>query len=165
MRLRRPLGMDRGMDEAPAKILASERRLTMLLVGHWQEAREGRRCPRASDFTALVPDELLADCFTYEPAGSGEGGWLRDIGAALARVSGVAVGEMALGDAPPDSLLGMAIKSLAQALQDGTPVLDDGAFEDQKSGVKQLYRATLLPLENDAGEVALVIGGARCKPG
>lgn len=152
------------MDQAAAKISAGERRLTMLLVGHWQEAREGRRCPLAGDFTALVPDELLADCFTYEPAASGEGGRLCDIGAALARVSGVTAREMALGDAPSNSLLGMAVKSLGQALRDGTPVLDDGAFEDQ-SGVKQLYRATLLPLENDAGEVALVIGGARCKAG
>ena len=160
------------MDEAARKFVDDERRLTMLLVGHWQEAREGRRCPLASDFTALVPDELLADCFTYEsaagPAGesaaAGEGGWLRDIGAALARVSGVAVRDMALGDAPPHSLLGVAIKSLGQALREGTPVLDDGAFEDQ-GGVEQLYRATLLPLENEAGEVALVIGGARCKAG
>jgi hypothetical protein len=156
------------MDEAPPKFTAGERRLTMLLVGHWQEAREDRRCPLAGDFTALVPAELLADCFTYEPAAEpavvGEGGWLRDIGTALARVSGVAVREMALGDAPSNSLLGMAIKSLGQALQEGTPVLDDGAFED-RSGVKRLYRAALLPLENEAGEVALVIGGARCTTG
>ena len=55
------------MDEAARNFVDDERRLTMLLVGHWQEAREGRRCPLASDFTALVPAELLADCFTYEP--------------------------------------------------------------------------------------------------
>ena len=81
------------MDEATRKFVDHERRLTMLLVGHWQEAREGRRCPLASDFTALVPAELLADCFTYEPpaefltepAAAAEGGWLRDIGDALER--------------------------------------------------------------------------------
>ncbi len=158
------------MDEATPRLTGDERRLTMLLVGYWQEAREGHRCPRASDFTALVPDELLADCFTYEPAaepaieptGAGKDDRLRDIGAALARVSGIAVTEMALSDAPSNSLLGVAIKLLGRALQEGTPVLDDGAFEDQ-SGVRRLYRATLLPLENDAGEIALVIGGARCK--
>ena len=164
------------MDETTRKFVDNERRLTMLLVGHWQEAREGRRCPLASDFAALVPAELLADCFTYEPAGepagestgrpagAGEGGRLRDIGAALARVSGIAAKEMALGDAPPNSLLGVVGKFLGRALREGTPVLDDGAFEDQ-SGVKQIFRATLLPLENEAGEVALVIGGARCKAG
>jgi hypothetical protein len=162
------------MDEVTQKFVGGERRLTMLLVGYWQEAREDHRRPRASDFTALVPAELLADCFTYEPAaeppaepaaeptGAGEGGRLRDIGAALARVSGIAVTEMARGDAPSNSLLGVAIKFLGRALQEGTPVLDDGAFEDQR-GVRRLYRTTLLPLENDAGEVALVIGGARCK--
>ena len=65
----RPLiGTDRDMDEAMRVFGVGERRLTMLLVGHWQEARDGRRCPLADDFTALVPDELLADCFTYKPA-------------------------------------------------------------------------------------------------
>jgi hypothetical protein len=152
------------MDEVAPKFNAGERRLTMLLVGHWQEARDGRRCPRASDFTALVPAELLADCFTYEPAKTGKGGWLCDIGTELARASGIAATEMALGDVPLNSLLGVAGKLLERALQEGTPVVDDGAFDDQ-SGVKQLYRATLLPLENDAGEVALVVGGARCKLG
>ncbi len=156
------------MDEFLPRYIEGERRLTIMLMGYWQEAREGRRCPLAKDFTALVPADLLADCFTYEPAAepvaAGEGGWIRDIGTALARVSGIAAGEMALGDAPPNSLLGVVSKFLGRALQDGTPVLDDGAFEDE-SGVKRLYRATLLPLENDAGEVALVIGGARCKAG
>jgi len=160
------------MDEATRKFVDHERRLTMLLVGHWQEARDGRRCPLASDFTALLPAELLADCFTYEPAAepaaepatTGAGGRLRDIGAALARVSGIAVRDMALSDAPPNSLLGVVGKFLGRALRDGTPVLDDGAFEDA-DGVKRLYRATLLPLENEAGEVTLVIGGARCKAG
>ncbi len=156
------------MDEAAPRIVAAERRLTMLLVGYWQEAREGRRCPLANDFIALVPDELLADCFAYEPAAqpaaAGKGGRLYDIGAALARISGIAATEMALGDAPPKSLLGVAIGSLGRTLQEGTPLRDDGAFEDQ-SGVKQLYRATLLPLENEAGEIALVVGGARCKAG
>ncbi len=150
------------MEEAIPRLIADERRLTMFLVGYWQEAREGRRCPLASDFTALVPDELLADCFTYRPAAAGQGGRLCDIGAALARVSGTAVTEMALGDVPPKSLLGVLCKFLERALEEGTPVLDDGEFED-RSGVKQLYRATLLPLENEAGEIALVIGGVRCK--
>jgi hypothetical protein len=154
------------MNEETRRFFASERRLTMLLVGHWQEARDGRRCPRASDFTALVPNELLADCFTYHPPAvppaEGERGRLCDIGAALARVSGVPAGDIEMDDVPANSLLGVAIKSLDRTLQDGIPVLDDGAFED-RSGVIQLYRATLLPLENEAGEVALVIGGVRCK--
>ena len=156
------------MGEVIPKFIDGERRLTILLVGYWQEAREGRRCPLARDLTALVPDELLSDCFTYEaaaePAAEGEAGRFRDIGAALARASGIAAEEMALGDVPPDSLLGVMGKLLGRALQEGTPVLEDGAFEDA-SGVKYLYRATLLPLENEAGEIALVVGGARCNAG
>ena len=159
------------MDEVIPKFFDGERRLTVLLVGYWQEAREGRRCPLVSDFTALVPAELLADCFTYEPgnagggesAAAGEGGWIRDIGAALVRTSGIAAKDMALSDAPPNSLLGVVGQFLGQAAQNGTLVLEEGAFEDAR-GVKQLYRATLLPLENEAGGIALVIGGARCKP-
>ena len=76
--------------------------------------------------------------------------------------SGVAATELALVEAPPNTLIGVAVKSLERALQEGTPVLDDGAFEDD-GGVRRVYRATLLPLENEAGEIASVIGGARCK--
>ena len=153
------------MDEDIPKFIDGERRLTILLVGYWQEARSGRRCPLAKDFSALMPVELLADCFTYEPAAGpatiGEGGRFRDIGVEVARVSGSTATEMALADALPNSLLGVVGKLLEQALQEGTPVLDEGVFEDA-NGAKRLYRATLLPLENEAGEIALVIGGARC---
>ena len=153
------------MDEEPRKILDGERRLTLLLVGHWQEAREGRRCPLAADFTALVPADMRTDCFTYEPSdAAGGGGRLCDIGAALAQASGIAATDMALADAPPNSLLGVVGKFLDQALRDGTPVLDNGEFEDA-DGTRRLYRAALLPLEDDAGEITLVIGGARCKAG
>jgi hypothetical protein len=160
------------MDEVIPRLIGGERRLTFLLVGYWQEARDGRRCPLASDFTALVPDELLADCFTYEPASEGRtgpaagggGGWFRDIGTALARVSGAAATELALDDVRSNSLLGVMGKFVGQALRDGAPVLDDGAFEDE-TGARKLYRAALLPLENEAGEIALVVGGARCNAG
>ena len=154
------------MDEVESRFIGGERRLTFMLVGYWQEAREGRRCPLASDFTMLVPDELLADCFTFEPAlepgTGGGGGWFREIGTALASVSGIAAKELALGDVPSNSLLGVMGKFVGQALRDGTPLLDDGAFEDE-SGVRKLYRATLLPMENEAGEIASVVGGARCR--
>ena len=156
------------MDEVTPSLVGGERRLSFLMVGYWQEARDGRRCPLASDFTALVPDELLADCFTYEPGAGpdadGEGGWFRNIGTALARASGIAASELALGDVPSGSLLGVMENFVGQTLRDGTPLLDDGAFEDE-NGAKKLYRATLLPLENDAGEIALVVGGARCTAG
>jgi len=156
------------MDEVTPRLIGGERRLTFLLVGYWQEARDGRRCPLARDFTALVPDELLSDCFTYEaaaePGVEGEFGWFRDIGTALAQASGIATADMALGDVPSGSLLGTLGKFVGQPLREGTPVLEDGAFEDE-SGVKYLYRAALLPLENEAGEIALVVGGARCTAG
>ena len=152
------------MNEVTRKFAGGERRLTMLLVGHWQEARDGRGCPRASDFAALVPAELLADCVTYEPARTGEGGWLRDIGAALAGASGIAATEMALVDVPSNSLIGVVAMSFDRALREGIPVLEEGEFADE-SGAKRLYRAALLPLENDAGEIALVVGGARCTAG
>ena len=150
------------MDEIAPRIVAGERRLTMLLVGYWQETRNGRRCPLASDFADALPAELLTDCFTYEPAETGEGGRLRDIGAALARASGVATTELGLAEAPPNTLIGVAVESLERTLREGTPVLDDGTFEDG-GGARRLYRAILLPLENEAGEIALVVGGARCK--
>lgn len=152
------------MEQILPRIVAGERRLTMMLVGYWQQTRSDRRCPLATDFADAVSAELMTDCFIYEPGESGAGGRLRDIGAALAHASGVAAAELGLAEAPPNTLIGVAVKSLERAFEEGTPVLDHGAFEDG-GGVRRLYRAILLPLENEAGEIALVVGGARCKAG
>ncbi len=152
------------MEDIAPKIVAGERRLTILLMGHWQETRNDRRCPSARVFRQAVPPDLLADCFVFLPDETADGGRLHDIGAALARSSGIAATSLALSEVPHNTLIGTAAKWLGRALETGVPIVDEGEYQDQE-GNRSLYRATLLPLEDEKGEIAQVLGGARCKAG
>ncbi len=152
------------MEEIAPKIVAGERRLTMLLMGYWQELRDGRRAPLVRAFKTAVPPDLLTDCFTLLPAETPDRGRLHDIGERIARVSGIAATSLTLSEVPGDTLIGMAAKWLDRALETGVPVVDEGEFED-RHGAHILYRATLLPLANEQDEIVQVLGGARCKAG
>ncbi len=152
------------MEEIATKIVAGERRLTLLLMGHWQELRAGRRAPLVRAFKTAVPPDVLADCFTLLPAETPDRSRLHDIGERIARVSGIAATSLTLSEVPHDTLIGTAAKWLDRALETGAPVVDEGEFED-RHGARILYRATLLPLANERDEVVQVLGGARCKAG
>ncbi len=65
-----------------------------------------------------------------------------------------------LAEVPGNTLLGAAIRSLEDALK-GNPIPDSGEFEDGTSQ-RYLYRAILLPLEDDEGEIIQLICGATC---
>ncbi len=150
------------MEEIAPKIVAGERRLTMLLMGYWQELRDGRRAPLARALKTAVPLDLLADCFTLLPAETPERSRLHDIGERIARVSGIEATSLTLSEVPGNTLIGMASKWLDRTLEQAVPVVDEGEFED-RHGARILYRATLLPLANEQDEIVQVLGGARCK--
>jgi len=152
------------MEEIAPKIVAGERRFTMLLMGHWQELRDGWRAPLVRAFKTAVPPDLLDDCFTFLPAETPDRSRLHDIGERIARVSGIAATSLMLSDVPGNTLIGIASKWLDGTLELGAPVVDEGEFED-RHGARILYRATLLPLANAQDEIVQVLGGARCKAG
>ncbi len=105
------------MEEIAPKIVAGERRLTMLLMGYWQELRDGRRAPLVRAFKTAVPTDLLADCFTLLPAETPDRSRLHDIGERIARVSGIAATSLTLSEVPGDTLIGMASKWLDRTLE------------------------------------------------
>ena len=150
------------MAEISPRIVAGERRLTMHLMGHWQELRDGRRAPLMRVFKTAFPPDLLTDCFTLLPAKTPGESRLHDIGERIARLSRIEATSLTLSEVPGDTLIGVASKWLDRTMELCTPVVDEGEFEDQH-GTRYLYRATLLPLENEQGEIIQVLGGARCK--
>ncbi len=152
------------MEDIAPKIIAGERRLTILLMGYWQETRGDRRCPLVHAFKRAIPTDILADCFVFLPAETPGGGRLHDIGATLARNSGIAATSLVLSEVPHDTLIGTAAKWLDRVLEQASPIVDEGEYLDQE-GNRSLYRATLLPLEDEKGEIAQGLGGARRKAG
>jgi len=150
------------MAQISPRIVAGERRLTMNLMGHWQELRDDRRAPLVRLFKASFPPDLLTDCFTLLPAETLDQSQLHEIGERIAQISGIEATSLTLSEVPGNTLIGVASKWLGRILEIGAPVVDEDEFEDQH-GARYLYRATLLPLENEKGEIVQVLGGARCK--
>ncbi len=148
------------MDETSAKSGAADQRLTMRLLAQWHELRGNRRCPLASEFLNAIPPELLPDCFNFVSGKSLDQGRI-SLGNDIARISGITKTSLLLAEVPANTLLGAAMRSLEDALK-GNPIPDSGEFEDGTSQ-RYLYRAILLPLEDDEGEIIQVICGARCK--
>jgi hypothetical protein len=141
-----------------------EHRLTLLLMGFWHKSRGNRRWPLVRDFTTSLPPYLLSDCFSLLPAERIEDSEISFIGESFARASGITRKSLRWSDIPGDTLLGAAARSSEEALKMAAPIHDRGEFED-RVGKKILYRAILLPLGNDRGEISQVMGGARCKAG
>ena len=132
----------------------------MRLMTQWHELRGNRRCPLASEFLSSIPPELLPDCFNFVSGKSLDEGRIT-LGNNVALISGITKTSLLLAEVPGNTLLGAAIRSLEDALK-GNPIPDNGEFEDE-IGQRYLYRAILLPLEDDEGEIIQVICGVRCK--
>ncbi len=147
------------MDETSAKSVAADQRLTVRLIVQWHKLRGNRRCPLASEFLSSIPPELLPDCFNFVSGKSLDEGRI-SLGNNFARISGITKTSLLLAEVPGNTLLGATIRSLEDALK-GNPIPDNGEFEDG-IGQRYLYRAILLPLEDDEGEIIQVICGASC---
>ncbi len=149
------------MDETSAKSVAADQRLTMRLLAQWHKMRGNRRCPLVSEFLSFIPPELLPNCFNFVSGKSLDEGRI-SLGNNIARISGITKTSLLLAEVPGNTLLGAAIRSLEDALK-GNPIPDSREFEDG-TGQRYLYRAILLPLEDDEGEIIQVLCGARLAP-
>ncbi len=150
------------MEDAISNSKARERRLTMYLMADWQDLRGNRRCPVARDFAVSIPPDLLPYCFIFLPAGTLDDSRLCNVGEYLARMSGLTTTSLALSEVPGETLLGVATRSVGTALERAVPTLEDGEFEDRQ-GKRNVYRAILLPLEDEQGEIVQLLGGVRCE--
>lgn len=146
----------------PIKIIAGDRRLTMRLMGLWQDLRVNDHCTRLEDFPASLPDDLSQDCFIAVPDGAGGRGELHRIGAMVAESSNIVAESSRISELPVPSLLETAVRCLDQVMIHTAPLLDEGDFEDGQ-GRRILFRAILLPLVDDSNRIVQILGGARCK--
>lgn len=146
----------------PTKIIGGDRRLTMQLMGQWQDLRRKQRCPPVDPFLAAVPARLREDCFLLVPDDPGVGR-LEQVGESIGRFSGISGTTLDLAQVSADTLLGVATRSIDQVLGRGAAFLDEGTYCD-RDGRRLLFRAILLPLQDESGEIVRVFGGARCKP-
>lgn len=140
----------------------SERRLNMQLMSYWLDLRGRGSEPLAERFDPKAVAELWPHCFTIIPADRADDVKFEHIGAAIAAGSGLTVQAVATSEVPADTLLGHALRLTAEVMKVKYPIVDSGEFTDLQ-GRQCLYRSILLPLNNDRGEISLLVGGARSR--
>jgi hypothetical protein len=148
--------------EPSAKIVASDRRLTVHLMGLWQGLRCGANSwTMAEDLVAALAEDLWADCCFVEIAADGD--WVVSrIGETIARRSGVRTVPVRVAQLPPQSVLAASVRELEIAKKTGTPILDEGEVEDE-TGRPAMYRSIILPLADQEGRLVQFLAGARCR--
>jgi hypothetical protein len=136
-----------------------ERRLNMRLMSYWRDLRgEGLYAP-AVRFDPEVLADVWTHCFMVVPADKPEKARLDHIGTVLAADSGVAGEALAACDVPANTLLGNALRLVAEVMTIRYPIVDSGEFTDDR-GRHCLYRCILLPLSGAGESISLLVGGA-----
>lgn len=147
---------------APTKIIASDRRMTMHMMGLWQGLRPGpAACARFDEFAAAMPEDFWVDCCVVETTADG-GCEIQRIGENLAYRSGIAERVAKLSELPEESFLAVALRDYEVALARRAPILDEGEARDAM-GRTVLFRSIILPLAEDDGKVTQLLVGARCR--
>ena len=146
----------------PPNLRLRERRLTMRLMAHWQNQRDGRRFPSFAEIDRTEIEDIWRDCFIIAVVDE-TSSTFQYIGETIAKTSGIEAGAPANSVEPHETLLGCALRQLDTVFTDRTVVTDGGAFQDADRA-EFLFRSILLPLSGDQKTVNFVIGGARCKP-
>ncbi len=154
--------------EKPLGIFTGDFRLTMQLMGFWQDSRPGGvGCARADLFLgylsmANLTQGLLADCCFMGKAPDGD--WnVSHIGTKIGRCSGITDRKTVnVHDIPATSLLGVAVSDLDKAYVCQVPILNEGDTQDE-NGRRALFRSILLPLADANGMIIKIAVGARCR--
>lgn len=148
------------LNTAPLIPVAIERRVTMCLMGYWQDLRRDDRCAAISDYD---PDSLRSfrdDCVSFAPAGTDDRWICREIGANLAAASNSVGSPLAVSEIPPNTLLSVFVDLLPVAAASKFASLEDGTYVDRQ-GDPVAYRAIVLPFVDNAENVAFMVGLAR----
>ncbi len=134
----------------------------MRLMSYWQDLRgTGSHAP-IERFDPEAVADLWPHCFTIVPAASPDQATFGHIGEMIAAGSGLTTAGLVVSDIPTGTLLGKALRLVAEVLKVKCPIVDSGEFRDHL-GQPSRYRSILLPLSDDQGTVSLLVGGARCK--
>lgn len=139
----------------------NERRINMRLMGYWQNLRGSDPHVPVERFDPAAISDLWSHCFVIEPANDEKEASFRHIGDKIASESQVGTEARKVSDVPDNTPLGLASSLSSEVLRINYPVVDSGEFQDS-DGRRRLYRSILVPFNDKAGAIALLVGAARC---
>jgi hypothetical protein len=159
--------MNPSASKAPAaQIVAtlnrSERRASLRLLKHWEDARGAASVPKLADFDLSILEDLGDSCFLLMVGAEDPQPGFRYFGRALAAQVERDLTGRGIADVPGSTLLSRVLGHYVEALQRRMPVGVHGRFETA-NGNTLLYRGILLPFCSDAGEVTAILGCYRSR--
>lgn len=142
-------------DEAPAP--AREKRLVLRILDLWRDAHQEDRLPQLPDLTPTDTGEDADHVYIIDVLDVA-GPRFTYVGAAL-RVSSWPQSEGALvAHCPDDSMLGVTSQHWNEIVERGVPVTRGGIGTHEGGPV--LYRSILVPLSDERGRIAAIMGAA-----
>ncbi len=137
-----------------------ERRMVHRVLMHWRGAQQTDEVPTLD---AVFSRELgdLQGCI-YVLDIRGEEPVFERIGSDLLADGGKALLGEVVSDAPPNTLLGQAVKYYSKVQIKQIPITLGGEFAHE-NGSTILYRSLIAPLRDDDGEDSYLLGAANCK--
>lgn len=144
----------------PIPEFATERRITLRLLGYWERLRGVREMPEADEIVPEDIDDLWDWCFVIKliPVEAGKICEYSYLGPAI-----VTAYHGGLSEDDPKALAGALCERLsadfAQVADTHKPLLNEGEFTNAKGALVK-YRQCLLPLGKD-GVVDAIFGGMR----
>jgi hypothetical protein len=145
-----------------ASLNKSERRASLRLLKHWEDARGAASVPKLADFDLAILEELGDSCFLLVVGAEDPQPGFRYFGRDLAGQIGSDLTGRGIADVPGSTLLSRVLGHYVEARQRRMPVGVHGRFE-AASGRTLLYRGILLPFCSDGGEVTAVLGCYRSR--
>lgn len=142
-------------EEVPAP--ATEKRLVLRILDLWRNAHKGEALPHIG---ALTPADTGADVDhvyiidVVDPAGPR----FVYVGASLQISSWPSAENALVAHCPDDSMLGLTSSHWKEIVERGVPVTRGGVGQHEGGAV--LYRSILVPLVDDDGHIAVIMGAA-----
>ena len=141
------------------KPLGMERRMVHRLLVHWRNAQKVDETPNLGT-VLLAPLGDIEPCLYVLDIRGDEPEFERIGGNLLADGGHGLLGEV-VSDAPPQTLLGQAVKYYSKVQIKEIPITLGGEFTHD-NGKVILYRSIIAPLCDESGEVGFLLGAANC---
>ncbi len=137
-----------------------ERRMVHRLLMHWRGAQQTDEVPSLDSVLSRDLGDLEASLYVLYIGGD-EPVFERIGGNLLADGGKGLIGEP-VSDAPPNTLLGQAVKYYSKVMVKRIPITLGGEFTHD-SGETVLYRSLIAPLSDENADNSYLLGAANCK--
>jgi hypothetical protein len=143
--------------EKPTKLSGGDKRITSIILNHWEAVRGEKQYPAEADLDPAVLEPVLDNCFLIKIEGLLEGKYqYKFLGKNVMNAYGSDLTRRLNTESDPLSQK----EKILEVLNTKRPVIDEGEFVNTKQNLVK-YRQCLMPLSSDGVNIDSIFGGIR----